>query len=78
MTNSTGTSDRLFAKLKRGYPVIKQPRLILKVGHGIEGDINAHAFSPRQILIVRQEDLSELSIKAGEFRENIAIALMVV
>jgi len=74
MTNSTGTSDRLFAKLKRGQPVIEQPRLILKVGHGIEGDINAHAFSPRQILIVRQEDLSELSINAGELRENIAIS----
>lgn len=74
MTNSTGISGSLFAKLKHGIPLKEQTELDLKVGHGIKGDINANSTSPRQILIVRQEDLSELSIKAGEFRENIVIA----
>ncbi|MEH2108695.1 MGMT family protein [Nostoc sp.] len=47
--------------------------LNLKVNHGIEGDINAEPISPRQVLIVRYEDIANLSIKPGELRENIVI-----
>lgn len=47
--------------------------LNLKVNHGIEGDINAEPISPRQVLIVRHEDIANLSIQPGELRENIVI-----
>lgn len=48
-------------------------KLNLKAGYGIEGDINAKPISPRQILIVRYEDILSLSITPGELRENIVI-----
>ncbi|MBD2451266.1 MOSC domain-containing protein [Nostoc sp. FACHB-152] len=43
-------------------------------GHGIEGDINANPISPRQVLVVRDEDISDLGIPPGELRENILIS----
>ena len=48
--------------------------LEVKVGHGVCGDINAHAMSPRQILVVRQEDLEVFDIAPGALRENVVIA----
>lgn len=48
--------------------------LEVKVGHGICGDINAQAMSPRQILLVRQEDLEVFDIAPGALRENVVIA----
>ncbi|MBE9209439.1 MGMT family protein [Nostoc sp. LEGE 06077] len=46
----------------------------LKIDHGLEGDINANPISPRQVLVVRYEDISDLGIPLGELRENIVIA----
>ncbi|MBD2452019.1 MGMT family protein [Nostoc sp. FACHB-152] len=43
-------------------------------GHGIEGDVNANPISPRQVLVVRYEDISDLGIPPGELRENIVIS----
>ncbi|GAB1539848.1 hypothetical protein NUACC21_25160 [Scytonema sp. NUACC21] len=63
----------LFTKPKSGSPMVELIKLTLKVGHGIEGDVNANPMSPRQVLIVRQEDILELSIPPGELRENIVI-----
>jgi MOSC domain-containing protein YiiM len=56
-------------------------QLTLKAGQGIEGDIHANPISPRQVLIVRQEDLKKGSlgyglieeIQPGEFGENLVI-----
>ncbi|MDZ8224836.1 MGMT family protein [Nostoc sp. ChiVER01] len=53
--------------------MVELKTLNLKVGHGIEGDINADPISPRQVLIVRDEDILDLSIKPGELRENIVV-----
>ncbi|MBW4564130.1 MAG: MGMT family protein [Mojavia pulchra JT2-VF2] len=53
--------------------MVKLSRINLKLGHGIDGDINANRISPRQILIVRYEDIYQLSIQPGELRENIVI-----
>ncbi len=55
----------LFTKLKSGSAMVELNTLNLKVGHGIEGDINADSISPRQVLIVRHEDILNLSIKPG-------------
>ncbi|MEH1970923.1 MGMT family protein [Nostoc sp.] len=53
--------------------MVELKTLNLKVGHGIEGDINADPISPRQVLIVRSEDILDLSIQPGELRENIVV-----
>ncbi|WP_375505817.1 MGMT family protein [uncultured Nostoc sp.] len=63
----------LFTKVKPGSAMVELKTLNLKVGHGIEGDINADPISPRQVLIVRYEDILDLSIKPGELRENIVV-----
>jgi alkylated DNA nucleotide flippase Atl1 len=56
-------------------------QLTLKAGQGIEGDIHANPISPRQVLIVRQEDLNKgysgcgpiEDIQPGQFGENLVI-----
>ncbi|MEH2257984.1 MGMT family protein [Nostoc sp.] len=53
--------------------MVELKTLNLKVNHGIEGDINADPISPRQVLIVRYEDIFDLSIQPGELRENIVV-----
>ncbi|MEH2247975.1 MGMT family protein [Nostoc sp.] len=53
--------------------MVELKTLNLKLGHGIEGDINADPISPRQVLIVRYEDILDLSINPGELRENIVV-----
>ncbi|MEH1927137.1 MGMT family protein [Nostoc sp.] len=63
----------LFTKVKPGCVMVELKTLNLKVGYGIEGDINADSISPRQVLIVRHEDILNLSIKPGELRENIVV-----
>ncbi|MCC5631496.1 hypothetical protein LC613_27500 [Nostoc sphaeroides CHAB 2801] len=50
----------LFTKLKTGSAMVELKTLNLKLGHGIEGDINADPISPRQVLIVRYEDILDL------------------
>ncbi|MDZ8262185.1 MAG: hypothetical protein RMY63_27925 [Nostoc sp. ChiQUE01b] len=49
----------LFSKVKPGSAMVELKTLNLKVNHGIEGDINAAPISPRQVLIVRYEDIVE-------------------
>ncbi|HKX31227.1 MAG TPA: MOSC domain-containing protein [Blastocatellia bacterium] len=70
------TVRRVFVKPASGAPMIEpiNQTLNIKAGYGIEGDKNAHPFSPRQILIVRQEDLEAFKIPPGELRENVILA----
>lgn len=63
----------LFTKLKPGSAMVERKTLNLKVGYGIEEDINAEPISPRQVLIVRYEDIFDLLIQPGELRENIVV-----
>lgn len=56
----------LFIKHQYGSVMREVEELNLKVGYGIEGDINANPISPRQILVVRYEDIRELAISPGE------------
>jgi alkylated DNA nucleotide flippase Atl1 len=74
MSSEYGSVLHLFTKLKQGDVMVERTTLNLKVGHGIEGDINANPISPRQVLIVRYEDILEFSIKPGELRENLVVA----
>jgi alkylated DNA nucleotide flippase Atl1 len=63
----------LFTKVKPRSMMVELKTLNLRVGYGIEEDINAEPISPRQVLIVRYEDILDLSIKPGELRENIVV-----
>jgi alkylated DNA nucleotide flippase Atl1 len=67
-------ATHLFLKSKHGSPMKSVNTLRLKVGQGIQDDINANPISPRQILLVRLEDLEELAIPPGELRENVVLS----
>ncbi|MBW4505979.1 MAG: MGMT family protein [Scytonematopsis contorta HA4267-MV1] len=73
MSSKYSYITHLFTKLKHGSEMTEVAKLSFKVGYGIEGDINANPISPRQVLIVRHEDILELSIPPGKLRENIVI-----
>jgi MOSC domain-containing protein YiiM len=74
MSTSFGSIVNLFSKSQRSSNMTEQQKLNLQAGAGIEQDIHANAISPRQILIVRQADLQELSITPGELSENVVIS----
>jgi alkylated DNA nucleotide flippase Atl1 len=65
----------LFKKLIKGEPITSfdSKGLICKSRYGIEGDINADKFTPRQVLITCEENLRIFSIKPGDLKENIVI-----
>ncbi len=65
--------QRLFIKRERRTSMSETKSLYIFRGYGIEGDINADVISPRQVLIVSSEDLSQLSIPPGALRENIVL-----
>lgn len=67
------TVKNLFIKSVKKQPLEARSSLRLKGAYGIEGDVNAHGASPRQILVVRAEDIEPLDIKAGQLRENIVV-----
>ncbi|HKX29947.1 MAG TPA: MGMT family protein [Blastocatellia bacterium] len=69
------TVRRVFVKPASGAPMIEpiNQTLNIKAGYGIEGDKNAHPFSPRQVLMVRQEDLEAFKVPPGELRENVIL-----
>ena len=74
MTDSSGCIVNLFLKSKRGSAMTERSQLSLKAGYGIDREIHAHPISPRQVLVVRQEDLVKLAIVPGELSENIVIS----
>jgi MOSC domain-containing protein YiiM len=74
MTNHSGSIERLFLKSRRGEMMTEQAELSLTAGSGIDRDIHANPISPRQVLVVRQEDLVERQIAPGALGENIVIA----
>ena len=73
MSISKTLVQHLFIKRERGTSMSETQCLGLSRGYGIEGDVNADAISPRQVLIVSSEDLSQLSIPPGALRENIVL-----
>ena len=69
----TLTIRHLFSKPEHRVPMQPQEHLDLTAGHGIQGDINANAHSPRQVLVVLAEDLQRFGLPPGELRENIVL-----
>ncbi|MEA5569252.1 MGMT family protein [Anabaena sp. UHCC 0399] len=74
MLSKEGYISHLYIKPEHKSIMKEVEEFSLKEGHGIEGDVNANPISPRQLLVVRCEDISELGIPPGELRENIVIA----
>lgn len=73
MPNDHGSILHLFIKKQHGIAMKEVEALNLKIGYGIEGDINANSISPRQVLVIRYEDIVDLAIPPGELRENIVL-----
>ncbi|WP_416668146.1 MGMT family protein [Egbenema bharatensis] len=73
MSVSSGSILHLFSKLQHTAPMVEQTTLQLERGRGIAGDVNADPLSPRQVLIVQEQDLLDLSLQPGDLRENIVI-----
>ncbi|MEO1400508.1 MAG: MGMT family protein [Cyanobacteria bacterium J06635_1] len=70
----TGVVRQLFVKRGTGQPMQPVETLNLIAGNGIQEDVNANPMSPRQLLVVRQENLDEFAIAPGVLRENIVVA----
>ena len=68
-----GVVQHLFIKQQRKNSMSASSEVYLLQGFGIEGDINSDRTSPRQVLIVNGQDLTQLSIPPGELRENIIL-----
>lgn len=74
MEPPAGPITHLFLKPDHRSPMQPVRQLALKAGHGVMDDINAIPISPRQILLVRLEDLNELAIAPGALRENVVLS----
>jgi alkylated DNA nucleotide flippase Atl1 len=69
MASSIGVVSKLFCRVAKDLPSIGMEQLVLKSGIGIESDIHASTISPRQILLVRYEDLSKGSLGSGPIED---------
>ncbi len=70
-----GILEALFIRPNRETPLgVPAESLSLQAGLGITGDMHARRISPRQVLIVRSEDLTDFKIPAGALGENLLIS----
>ena len=73
MSEQSGSIVGLFRKCKHGEPLQVEQSVFLEKGFGIQEDVNGHPISPRQVLVVRHEDLEEEAIAPGSLRENLIV-----
>lgn len=66
--------EQLYLKTRRGAPMQAADALTLVAGVGIDGDLNAHRLSPRQMLVTVASELEALALPAGVLRENLVIS----
>ncbi|MFB2920597.1 MOSC domain-containing protein [Aerosakkonema funiforme] len=64
---------KLFVKQQHGMHVEECKIITLRRGYGIEGDINAQAGSPRQVLMASTPTLADFNLNSGDLGENILI-----
>ena len=74
MSSSEIVIKHLFRKSERVLKMQATQQIELIAGQGIAGDLNRDRSSPRQVLIVREQDLSQFAIPAGMLRENMVIS----
>jgi hypothetical protein len=68
------TVDAVSIKLKNGEPNCSVDALQFLEGEGIETDISRSNRSPRQVLIVRKEDLDAFGLPVGYLKENLVVS----
>jgi alkylated DNA nucleotide flippase Atl1 len=68
------TINAIFIKLVQGEPPIRVAGLRFLEGEGIDADAARLASSPRQVLIVRKEDLDAFSLPVGYLKENLVVS----
>ncbi|MBP1208170.1 alkylated DNA nucleotide flippase Atl1 [Duganella sp. 1411] len=66
--------EQLYLKTGRGEPMQAADALTLVAGLGVDGDLNAHRLSPRQMLVTVASELEALALPAGALRENLVIS----
>jgi alkylated DNA nucleotide flippase Atl1 len=64
----------LFLKVAKGEPMRSQPYIELQREVGIIGNMYQGNYSPRQILITRQETIAKYNLQPGALRENIVVS----
>ena len=74
--DTQGRIVSLFIKAEKGRPLSRphDGKLSLRARFGIEGDANAGAAGPRQVLLVAMETLHEFKLQPGDLRENVVVA----
>jgi len=63
----------LFIKPQRGAAMRRVTSVTGIAGVGIVGDCNAHAASPRQVLLVAARDLRDLRVGGADLRANLVV-----
>ena len=71
---SSGSVKHLFVKQRHKASMSASSKIDLCQEYGVQGDVNANRHSPRQVLIVDEQNLREFSIAPGELRENIVLS----
>jgi alkylated DNA nucleotide flippase Atl1 len=66
--------DTLFTKVAHGKSSLSADELSLNKGEGIQTDVACSSASPRQVLLIRVEELAAFNLPSGYLKENIAIA----
>jgi alkylated DNA nucleotide flippase Atl1 len=73
-SRDTGQVTTILVKPAPQAEMVAQPSARAVAGHGLLGDCHAQPLGPRQLLLVRQEDLDELGVDAWRVRANVAVA----
>jgi alkylated DNA nucleotide flippase Atl1 len=68
------TVNAIFTKLLKGEPSRAVSDLQFLEGEGIDADVAKSASSPRQVLIVRKEDLDAFDLPVGYLKENLVVS----
>lgn len=68
-----GTVTALFVKPLRTAPMLAATNVEVIARRGLVGDCHAQPLGPRQVLLIRQEDLDEVGVEAWQVRANIAV-----
>lgn len=74
MAVAIGRVTGLLVKPVRHEPMVHSERVRAAARSGLIGDCHAHPLGPRQVLVVRDEDLSELQAAAWQVRANLVVA----
>jgi alkylated DNA nucleotide flippase Atl1 len=72
-TRSAGRVSALFIKPDRGEPMEPVDAGTARRGSGLVGDCHAKPLGPRQVLVVREEELEDLDVAPWQVRANIAL-----